>query len=107
MNIKEIHCTISYRYQNIVIKEFKTREHWFPLNSLLLSNHYHKQPPRSFFKMFETHNLSNRDEVFFTLRKTKDFKETTAPQICMGIFHFIQPTIIYKKIESNSSFHLK
>ena len=41
------------------------------------------------------------------LRKTNDFKETTAPQICMGIFQFIQPTIIYKKFESNSSFHLK
>ena len=67
MNIREIYCTISYRYEDIVIKEFKkdivikeikTPEHCFPLNSVILSNHYHKQPPRSFLKMFEKHNLS-------------------------------------------------
>ena len=39
--------------------------------------------------------------------KTNDFKEITASEICLGIFQFIQPTIIYKQIESNSSFHVK
>ena len=58
MNIKEIYGTVSYRYQNIVIKKFKTPEHCFFLNALILSNHYHKQPPRRFLKIFERHNLS-------------------------------------------------
>ena len=78
MNIKEIYCTISYRHQNIVITEFETPEHCFSLNSLILSNHYHKQPPRSFLKMLRNITYLKRDEVFFKLRKTSNFKESTA-----------------------------